>query len=164
MMTLDEFRKGKNMKKTLMILGGIFAVLVVAGIIGISVLAVKGKALDEESKAYIDEITPKILANLNKQTLFQHASDELKNSASSEEFDKIFNWFAKLGKYKEYKGSSGQANISVTTERGKQITGLYQAEAEFENGPATIKITIIKKDDTWQIMGFHISSMALAGE
>ncbi len=152
------------MKKTLMILGGIFAILIVAGVVGISVFAVKGTALDEESKVYIDEVTPKILANLNKQTLFQHASDELKNSASPEEFDKIFNWFAKLGQFKEYKGSSGQANISVTTERGKQITGIYQAQAEFENGPATIKLTIIKKGNNWQIMGFNINSMALANK
>lgn len=150
------------MKKTLMILGGIFAILIVTGVVSIVVLVVKGTALDKESKAYVDEVTPKILANLSKQTLFQHASDELKNSASPEEFDKIFNWFGKLGRFKEYRGSSGQANISVTTERGKQITGIYQAQAEFENGPATIKITIIKKGDTWQIMGFNINSMALA--
>ena len=150
------------MKKTLMILGGIFAILFVAVVIGISVLAIKGKALDEESKAYVDKVTPIILGNLNKETLFQHASDELKNSASPEEFDKIFNLFSKLGKFKEYKGSSGQANISVTTERGKQITGIYQAQAEFENGPATIKLTVIKKGDNWQIIGFNIDSMALA--
>jgi len=34
------------MKKTLMILGGIFAIFFVVVVIGISVLAVKGKALD----------------------------------------------------------------------------------------------------------------------
>ncbi len=152
------------MKKALMILGGIFALLIVAGVISFSVLAVKAAALDKESKAYVDEVTPKILANLNKETLFQYASVELKNSASPEEFDKIFNWFAKLGQFKEYKGSSGQANISITTERGKQITGVYQAQAEFENGPATIEITTIKKGDNWQVIGFHINSMALANE
>jgi hypothetical protein len=129
------------MKKTLMILGSIFAILIAAGVIGVSVIAVKGRALDEESKVYVDEVTPKILANLKKETLFQYASKELKNSASPEEFDKIFDWFAKLGRFKEYKGSNGQANISLTTEQGKQITGNYQAQAEFENGPATIQIT-----------------------
>jgi hypothetical protein len=152
------------MKKTLMILGGIFAILIVAGVIGFSVLAVKGRALDEESKAYVDEVTPKILANLNKETLFQHASDELKNSAPPEEFDKVFNWFAKLGQFKEYKGSSGEATISVLTGRGKQIAGIYEAQAEFENGPATIKITVIKEGDNWQVLGFHISSMVLVNE
>jgi hypothetical protein len=101
------------MKKTLMILGVVFAVLIVAGVICFSLLTVKGKALDKESKAYVDEVAPIILSNLNKDTLFRYASDELRNSASSEEFDKIFNWFSKLGQFKEYKGSSGQANILV---------------------------------------------------
>ena len=152
------------MKKTLMILGGIFGVLIVAGIIGFSIIAVRGKALDEESKAYVDQIAPTILANLNRETLFVYASDELKKSASPAEFDKIFNWFTKLGQFKEYKGSKGQANISVTTEKGKQISGLYEAHAEFEKGPATIKFTTIKKGDKWQVIGFHINSMALANE
>ena len=152
------------MKKTLMILGSIFAILIAAGVIGVSVIAVKGRALDEESKVYVDEVTPKILANLKKETLFQYASNELKNSASPEEFDKIFDWFAKLGRFKEYKGSNGQANISLTTEKGKQITGNYQAQAEFENGPATIQITTMKKGDNWKVIGFHITSMALANE
>ncbi len=152
------------MKKTLMILGGIFAVLIVLGVIGLAVLAVKGTALDKESKAYVDEVTPRILANLNKETLFQHASGELKNSASEEEFDKIFNLFAKLGEFKGYKGASGEASISLTSERGKRITGLYQAQAEFENGPATVNVTVIKKGDNWQVMGFYIDSMALFNE
>ena len=152
------------MKKILMILGGIFAFLVIAGVIAFSVIAIKGAALDKESKAYVNEVTPKILANLNKENLFQYASDELKNSASPEEFDKIFNWFAKLGQFKEYKVANGQANISITTERGKQITGVYEAQAEFEKGPATIKITVIKKGNNWQVISFHINSMALANK
>ena len=152
------------MKKALMILGGIFAVLIVAGVIGFSVLAMKGKALDQESKAYVDEVTPIILANLNKETLFKYASEELKESASPAEFDKIFNWFTKLGHFKEYKGSKGQANMLLTPGKGKQVTGLYEASAEFEKGPATIKITTIRKGDKWQVMGFHISSIALVNE
>jgi hypothetical protein len=152
------------MKKTLMILGCIFAVLIVLGVIGFAVLAVKGTALDEESKAYVDEVIPRILANLNKEALFQYASDELKNSASPEEFDKVFNFFAKLGQFKEYKDSSGQANMSFTTERGKEITGIYEAQAEFENGPATIKITIVKKGGNWAVSGFHIDSTAFLNE
>ena len=146
----------------MLILGVIFAVLIIAGVITFSVLAVKAIALDKESKAYVDEVTPKILANLTKETLFQYASSELKNSASPEDFDKLFNWFDKLGQFKEYKGSNGQAVISFTTERGKQTTGVYQAQVEFESGPATVKITTIKKGESWEIMGFHLNSMSLA--
>ena len=150
------------MKKALIVLGGIFGVLIVAGVIGLSILVVKGSALDEESKAYVDDVTPIILANLNQETLFQFASDELKNSASQGDFDKIFKWFRTLGKFVEYKDSTGQANISVTTQNGEKITAYYEAQAEFEAGPATIKVTAIKKGESWQVIGFNITSMALA--
>jgi len=154
--------EGYYMKKTLMILGSIFAVLIIASVIGFSVLAVKGKALDKESKTYVDQVTPLLLENLSKDNLFKYASDELKNSSSPEEFVKLFNFFSKLGRFRKYIESKGQANISVTTDKGKQITGYYEAQADFENGPATIKITTIKKGDQWQVIGFHINSMALA--
>lgn len=152
------------MKKALMIFGGIFVVLFIAGAIVFSVIAVKGKALDRESKEYVDRVTPIILADLTKETLFKYASDELKNSASPEEFEKIFNWFTKLGQFREYKGSSGQSRIFISPGKGKQVTGLYEARAEFEKGPAIIKMTAIKKGDMWQVMGFNINSMALANE
>ena len=150
------------MKKTLMILGGIFAVLIIAGVVAFSILAVKGSALDDESKAYVDKVTPIILSDLNTETLFEYASDELRNSATTEEFEKVFKWFEKLGQFKSYESSSGQASIFFTPKNGKQITAKYQAEAEFETGPATVTITAIKKGDKWQLIGFHINSMALA--
>ena len=71
------------MKKLLLVLGGIFGLLIVAGLIGFSYLIVEGGALDEESRAYVDEVTPKLLADLRKETLFRYASDELKMSSKA---------------------------------------------------------------------------------
>ena len=145
-----------------MILGGIFGGLIIVGIIGFVLLAVKGTSLDKESKAYVDQVSPVILANLNKETLFQYASEDLKKAASAEEFEKIFDWFGKLGQFKRYNGSKGQATISLTTKSGRRISAYYEAQAEFETGPATIRITAIKEGNDWRIIGFHINSMALA--
>ncbi len=147
-----------------MILGSVFAVLIVLGVIGFAVLNIKGTALDKESKAYVDDVTPKILADLNQETLFLYASDELKNSASPEDFEKIFNWFGKLGRFVEYKESKGQSNISVTIQNGKQIKAYYEAQAEFETGPVTVAVAAIKKGDNWQLIGFKIISMALVNQ
>jgi len=148
------------MKKTFIILGVAFGVLIVVGFIGAYLVQVKGSALDKESKAYVDEVTPIILSRLNKETLFQYASDDLKNSGSSEEIDRIFNRLGKLGQFKEYKGSSGQARILVSKGKRKQITGLYEAKAEFGSGTATIKITTIRKENGWQIAQFRINTEA----
>jgi uncharacterized membrane protein required for colicin V production len=95
------------MKKFFQVLGLIFAGLILVGVIAFVVIAFKGSALDKESKAYVDEVTPKILADLRKETLLTYASDELKNAVKPEDMDKLFVWFKKLGQFKEYKGSKG---------------------------------------------------------
>jgi hypothetical protein len=152
------------MKKFLQVLGLVFAALILVGVIGFAVFAFKARALDKESKAYVDEVAPKILADLRKETLFAYSSDELKNAAKAEEMDKIFAWFQRLGRFKEYKGSTGQATISFTTQAGKVMTGQYVAQAEFDSGPAQVQIVTVKKGDKWFVQLFKINSMALAGE
>jgi hypothetical protein len=152
------------MKKFLQVLGLVFAVLIVLGVVGIAVIVIKGTALDKESKAYVDEVAPKILADLRKETLFAYSSDELKNAAKPEEMDKLFAWLKRLGQFKEYKGSTGQACIGFLTQTGTVTTGQYVAQAEFESGPAQVQITIVKRDGKWFLRLFRITSMALAGE
>jgi len=76
----------------------------------------------------------------------------------------LFNWFKQLGEFEKYNGSTGQAKISVMTGSGKQISGYYEAKADFSTGPATIKVTTIKIGDEWKIAGFHINSMALVNK
>ena len=149
------------MKKTLIILGSVFLLLIVIAVIGFGIIAGKGNALDKESKAYVDEVTPIILSDLKQQTLFKYATPELIKSAPQEDIDRLFNWFADLGKFKQYKESSGQANISYTTQGGKVVSAQYIAQVEFETGPATVTIAILKRDNGWQIHNFNINSMAL---
>jgi len=149
------------MKKLFTYLGVLFAVILVIGIVTFGIMASQGKGLDEESEAYVNNVTPIILTAMDKETLFQYADDQLINSASPEEFDKIFHWFQKLGKLNEYKGCSGQANINVN-QTGKTVTAYYEANAEFDSGDALIKVTTIKRGDEWKIIGFHINSLALA--
>ena len=152
------------MKKFLIVMGVTFAVIIVLGVIGIATIAVKGSALDKESKAYVDEVTPIILADLRKETLLKYASDDLKNVVKPEDLDKVFNWFKRLGAFQKYKGSTGQAHMSVTTQAGKVINGQYLAEADFDTGPAQIRIVTVKKGDEWFVQMFNINSIALAGE
>jgi hypothetical protein len=149
------------MKKTFMILGGVFVVLIVAAAIGIGIVAVKGSALDKESKAYVDRVVPIICADLNADTLSKYASKELLASATPEEFEKIFTWLKKLGAFKQFKESSGQANMSYTTQNGKSITGRYVAQVEFEAGPAQVNIVTVKTGDEWKVQMFRINSSAL---
>jgi hypothetical protein len=149
------------MKKALLIIGLVCAVLIVFVIGYLALVAVEGSTLDKESKAYVDEVTPKILADLRKDTFLAYASDELKNWVKPEELDKLFASFTKLGQFEEYRGSIGQAHISLTMRAGKVITGHYVAQAEFSTGPAEIQIVTVKRGRTWFVQMFRINSMAL---
>jgi phosphoserine aminotransferase len=152
------------MKKFLQVLGLIFAVLIVLGIAGLVLTVVKGTALNKEAQAYVDEVAPKILADLRKETLLAYASEEFKSTVKTEELDKIFAWFQKLGPFQECQGATGQVNMSLKTGAGKVITGQYAAQAQFEAGPAQVQFTVVKKGDAWFVQYFKISSLALAGE
>ncbi len=150
------------MKKFLTILGGIFVVLIVVVVVGFFVLNYFGTGLDEESKLYVDSNLPQIINDWSVEELISRASPELMKVAPKEKIENLFNAFSeRLGPLKEYKGSNGQANISVTTQKGKVITGAYVAEAIFEKAPATIQFRIIKHDNQWQILEFRVNSEAL---
>ncbi len=146
------------MKKIFMGLGIVFAIIIVASVILLSIVFVKGSALDKEANAYVDKVVPIILADLKKETLFEYSSDQLKTFVPDEQMDKTFALFKKLGTFVKYNGSEGGTTMSVTSEYGKRITGYYEATADFSNGPATIKVTLIKNGDKWEILGFYINS------
>jgi hypothetical protein len=146
------------MKKVLMILGGVFVVLVVLGIVGFAIVAVKGSALDKESKQYVDAAVPAIVSEWNIAEIQNRASPEFKSAVKDEDLEKLVRMYQRLGKFKAYNGAKGDANISLTSEHGKVISAAYVACAEFDTGPAEIKISLIKHGNQWQLLGININS------
>jgi len=146
------------MKKVLMILGGVFLILVVVVAAGIGVIAIKGRGLDRESKQYVDSAIPAIVAQWNEGEISRRASPEFKAAVGDDDLKKLLTMFRRLGKLSRYNGSEGQANMSVTTAHGKVISAAYVAKADFETGPAEIKLSLIKHGDQWQILGIHVNS------
>jgi hypothetical protein len=150
------------MKKILMIAGG-FALVISIAIIALIVYAVvKGPGFDQESQRYVDAAVPAIVSTWDKQALIDRSSPELMKAVKDkgDDWDKLFNFFRKLGHLKKYKGATGAINYSVTTQDGKVVTAIYHAEADFESGPAEIVVLLVKHDQKWQIAGFTINSKA----
>ena len=150
------------MKRFFTILGGIFAFLIIVAVCGFIILDYFGTGLDEESKLYVDSNLPIIINDWNVNELFNRASPELLKVAPKEKIEKLFSVFSdRLGPLREYKGSSGQVNMSFTVNNGKVITALYIANAIFEKAPATIRFQIIKHKNKWQVLEFRVNSEAL---
>ena len=150
------------MKKFLIVLGSFFLVIIILVAGGIAFVAVRGTRLDKESKAYADAAIPPIVGAWSEKALLDRASPEFKKAVTIDELDRLFRWFSVLGRLQQVEPVQGQSLMSATTEYGRRITAHYEAEATFEKGNATIKLSLIKHGDRWQIMGFHVNSSALA--
>jgi hypothetical protein len=149
------------MKKFFIVLGSIFLAIIVLGAIGIAFVAIRGNALDKESKAYADSAIPAIVSTWSEKELLDRASPELKKVVTIDQLDRLFRWLSGLGQLQKCEPAQGQALMSATTETGKRTSAQYTAKAAFQKGEATIKLGLIKHGDQWQILGFHVDSPAL---
>ena len=149
------------MKKFFIILGSIFLAIIVLGAIGIAFVAVRGNALDKESKAYADAAIPAIVNAWSEQELLVRASPEFKKAVNQQQLDQMFHWFASLGRLQKCDPGQGQALMSATTQTGKVISAQYTTKATFEKGEAKITVGLIKHADQWQILRFEVHSPQL---
>jgi hypothetical protein len=129
------------MKKFFIVLGSIFLAIIELGAIGIAFVAVRGNALDKESKAYADSAIPAIVTTWSEKELLDRASPEFKQAVT-------------IGQLQKSEPAQGHAVMSATTQTGKMISAQYSAKATFQKGEAMIKLGLIKHGDQWQILNF----------
>jgi hypothetical protein len=72
------------------------------------------------------------------------------------DLDRAVGMWRMLGPLKKYDGSKGDAHIEYFWPRGKTITAVYVARAEFDHGSAMIKLSLIKTDGVWKILGLNV--------
>src|SRR5207244_1927215 len=120
------------MKKFFIVLGSIFLALIVLGGIGIAIIAIRGTALDKESKAYADSAIPAIVTTWSQKELLDRASPEFKKAVTIDQLDRLFRWVSSLGRLQKCEPAQGQALMSATTQTGKRTSAQYTAKATFQ--------------------------------
>jgi hypothetical protein len=78
------------MKKLLIILGTIFLIVIVLVAVGIGFVAVKGSALDKQSKAFVDKNVPLMFATWDDQILWSRASPVFRQATPKDKLDDVF--------------------------------------------------------------------------
>lgn len=147
------------MKKMIMILGYAFLCVIVLVVAGVASVAVIGKRLDKESKAFVDAAVPAIVAEWDIAELQKRASPEFNASVDYDDLADDFETLQQMGKLVEYKGSIGDSNITVSLS-GYEITADYTANADFETGSTEMQISLIRHSGQWQILDFTVSPEA----
>jgi hypothetical protein len=149
------------MRKLFVVLGSIFLALIVLVVIGIAFVAVRGNALDKESKAYADAAIPAVVTSWNQKELLDRASPEFKQAVTEQKLDQMFRWFSSLGRLQKCAAAEGHSFMSVTSQNGKTISAKYASKAQFEKGEGDITLVLIKHGDHWQIAAFDFRSPQL---
>lgn len=151
-----------SIKKALQALGILFLIVVVVlvGLFGYA--AYTGTRLDASSKKYVDSAVPAIVGHWSESELMARAAPELMQRSTPAQLNKLFGWLNRLGPMQKYCGSKGDSNVFFSPEHGKVISARYTVCAQFQNGNATIFVTLIRnKSKAWQIAGFRVNSDAL---
>jgi hypothetical protein len=144
------------LKKVLMIFGGVCAAVLLLLVIFISFIAYTGRGLDKESKAYADAAVVAIASQWNERDLTDRASPQFMATVKDPaDLDRVVAMWRTLGPLKKYDGSKGEANINIGP-HGKTISANYVARADFDHGSAMIKLSLIKSDGAWKILGFRV--------
>ena len=141
---------------------GIFtALLITASGLGFYVLARDGAALDRVSKAYVEDSIVAVAANWNVDELWKRTIPHFRQTTNVDDVRGLFDAArSALGPLVEYRGSEGEAAISVHPSN-TIVSAKYVAKAHFEKGDALVQLTLLKQGDAWMIEGFHIRSSAL---
>lgn len=150
------------MKKVVMILGYIFLALIVGLLAGYGTLTVIGNRLDKESKAFVDAAIPEIVSTWDVREIEKRASPEFNADVDYDGLEQDFGVLRQLGNLVMYKGSTGDAHITLSLRYGYEITADYTASADFETGATSMQMSLIKHGGQWQILDFTITPEELS--
>ncbi len=147
-----------KLKKIFIVLGTILSI-VIAIIVGLFIyLRSIGTDLDKTSRDYVNESVIAISTDWNINELKKRASSEFMSMTNDEELNKFFGYAEKnLGEMKVYTGAQGESSVFVNNFK-KDIKASYIAHGEFEKGKANINISLIWKNNKWQILGYRVNS------
>ena len=99
------------------------------------------------------------------------AEDELLNRLSPqllkvikekpEQLNQLFQKLSRLGATQSFGETTGDFNISYTTQDGKLTTASYVSTAKLENGEARIKVSLIQLSGEGRFLRFYVESLFL---
>lgn len=146
------------MTKVLACVGAILSALVVVGIVAAFYMAHVGQQLDADSKAYVDDVIPRIASNWSPEALIAESSPELMQSTSAAQTRELCAVLLQnLGTLKEYNGSQGES-LTEFSAHGKRVTAHYTVHASFEKRTAVLRVGLILKGDQWKLSELNVDS------
>lgn len=151
------------MKKLIIGCTVVVVLLVIGAAIGPELVFSASKSnLEGECKEFVDSAIVAIALNWDSRELIRRVDPEMLRPGDDKKMENLFRLYRKLGGLVEYYGCEGQVYRDSSVPGAEGFA--YVAEADFENGSATVKVEGIHQDGNSYILDFSINSGAFVSE
>jgi hypothetical protein len=141
------------MKIRSIILTLIIIFLLFAGMVFVGHMQLKTMQEFRESREFADSFVLALTKNWDTKEIVERASPELLEAFTRERRDEFVVLARGLGKLKKYNG----AEHPFVEDVRDGVYAKYEADAEFDAGPAKFTIELIRHSDKWQLYNFHVA-------
>lgn len=111
------------------------------------------ESVHQEVQYFVNLTMLSLLSDWSEKKFLTHASLELQQRTSKEQWQRMNSIFIQLGELLNYHGAAGKL-FHVGHWWGK-IVARYQVQASFQKGYFMATVTLISEDGHWKINGFY---------
>ncbi|HZP91867.1 MAG TPA: hypothetical protein VFB20_03155 [Burkholderiales bacterium] len=158
-----ELVLGTGMRRILNVVGALYAAALLTAISAWAYVLWHNGKLDESAAAYVEGNLPAIVRPWNAAALERRLAPEMLTAYNRHAIEEYFSGLAALGAPKSLGKPAGRVGRGVYP--GTTINGTwaeYDVDAQFDAGPAEIKLVLKRVDDGWQIASFYVATAAPA--
>lgn len=158
-----ELVLGTGMRRILNVLGALYALALLAAISAWAYVLWQNGKLNESAAAYLEANLPAIVRPWNAAELERRLAPEMLTAYNRNAIEGYFSSLAALGGLKSLGKPAGRVGRGAYP--GTAINGTwaeYGVNAQFDAGPAEIKLVLKRVDEGWQIASFYVATAALA--
>lgn len=160
----------QSMGAVLRCLGAVFLALLVSLGIAAAVYVPKLWKLERTAIAYVESSVPLIVANWDPAEVTKRAAPEFLVPSIQEGLPVVFAELSRLGKLRSLRKPEGgvvvadfqmalsrsEFRVRTRDQRLGPLWAEFVADAEFEAGPAKVKMTLVRRGNEWRIIGFWV--------
>lgn len=117
----------------------------------------------EQTSELVMSVTTDVLVNWDPQTVRQHASDTLLASETAEATQQRYTPLGRrLGALQEIYDIRYDIDMPAWWQPGGPARATYTMLARFESETATVRVELVRQQNSWRLSGFSIEPPAIA--
>lgn len=116
---------------------------------------------DRQTEEFARRTIEQVFANWNNEKFIRRANERFFQTTPREQLQRLFRVLEdKLGTMHWHNGIQKSQAVKSVGKNG-QTTAQFLTYATYEKGEARIRLSLVRQDQTWEILGFNVNSQSL---